>query len=92
MLVSELKYQVELAGHESHFFSRETMKFFGDTMQNFGCRETVIISNYDNDGNYHENGITRNVYELRRKRVVKHGLKQSAYFDKVTFRRVFEKK
>jgi len=34
MTPSELKYQVEKT--ESFFFTRKTMKFFGDTMKNYG--------------------------------------------------------
>lgn len=39
MTPSELKYEVEKAGHESEFFTRKTMKFFGDTMKNYGVRD-----------------------------------------------------
>ena len=44
MTPSQLKYEVEVAGHERHFFDRKTMKFFGDTMSNYGVRSTVITS------------------------------------------------
>ena len=30
MTPSQLKYEVEAAGHERHFFDRKTMKFFGE--------------------------------------------------------------
>ena len=70
MNASELKYQVEQAGTCEHFFTRKTMKFFGDTMQNYGVRSAG------------------DVWELYRRRAVKCGLKNSAYFDKVTFCRV----
>lgn len=33
MTPSELKYKLEWAGHESNFFSHQTMRFFGDTIQ-----------------------------------------------------------
>jgi hypothetical protein len=33
---SEIKYAVQNSPHESHFFDRKTMQFFGDTMRNFG--------------------------------------------------------
>lgn len=72
MTTSELKYHVEQAGHESYFFTRKTMKFFGDTMRNYGVRDAG------------------DCWELYRKHPVKHGLKNSAYFDKVTFNRVFK--
>ena len=39
MTPTQLKRHVEKAGHESYFFSRETMKFFGDTMKNYGVRD-----------------------------------------------------
>jgi hypothetical protein len=71
MTPSELKYQHETAHPDTHFFDRKTMKFFGDTMKNYGvvpCGEC---------------------WELYRKRPVKNGLKDSAYFDKRDFRRVF---
>lgn len=74
MNASELKYQHELHHPDSHMFDRETMKFFGDTICNFGCRVVTI------DG--------RELYELYRKRPVKHGLQGSFYFDVDTFERV----
>jgi hypothetical protein len=33
---SEIKYAVQNSPHESHFFDRKTMQFFGDTVRNFG--------------------------------------------------------
>lgn len=80
MTPSELKY---LTSETSpHFFTRSTMKFFGDTMRNYGvCKATV-------------DAATRKdilVWELYRKRPVKHGLCSSAYFDRKTFKRVFAK-
>lgn len=92
MTPSELKAAVEMCGHEPHFFTRSTMKFFGDTMRNYGVRRTVIMSNFDTNGQYRENGIEREVWELYRKRPVKHGLWASAYFDVKTYKRVFEMK
>lgn len=80
---SDLKYHVEQAGHESHFFARSTMKFFGDTMRNYGVRKTTIIRSYNNE--------KTEVFELYRRRSVKHGLRDSAYFDAKTFERVFAK-
>lgn len=66
---SDLKYYVEHAGREPHFFTRETMKFFGDTMRNYGVRSAG------------------DCWELYRRRPVKHGLSNSAFFDKQTFQR-----
>ncbi len=36
MTPSNLKYQVESHNPDSHFFTRETMRFHGDTMKNYG--------------------------------------------------------
>lgn len=78
---SDLKYAVEQAGHEQYFFTRSTMKFFGDTMKNYGVRKTWVKT-YDSD--------KVEVYELYRRKPVKHGLNNSAYFHRETFNRVFE--
>lgn len=86
---SDLKYYVENACHESHFFTRKTMSFFGDTMRNYGVRKTTIQTCYDEDGNYVDGGVTLEVYELYRRKPVKHGLSDSAYFDAKSFKRRF---
>ena len=75
MTASELKAKIEQTGEQPYFFSRETMKFFGDTMRNFGVRQST------------RGGVP--VWELWRKRPVKHGNKNSFYFDQQTFRRVY---
>ena len=91
MTPSELKYQVERAGHEPYFFTRKTMKFFGDTMGNYGVRDGgTMQTNWDKNGNYQKEPRTIEIWELYRKRSVKHGLNKSAYFDKETFGRVFK--
>lgn len=90
MTPSELKYNVENTGHEPYFFDRQTMRYFGDTMKNYSVRSAVIRTVYDADGNYtNAEGVKLEVWELYRKLPVRHGLKESAYFDKTTFRRVF---
>lgn len=90
---SDLKYAIENAGHESHFFTRKTMSFFGDTMRNYGVRKTMIRSTYDSEGNYiGHDGAMIEVYEIYRRKPVKHGLCSSAYFDVSTFKRVFAEK
>lgn len=90
MNASELKYHVENARTDAKFFTRENMKFAGDTMRNYGVRSAVIQSNYDAAGNWASaEGEQREVWELYRKRPVKHGLQSSAYFDKATFAQVF---
>ena len=38
MTVSELKYAVEQAETAPYFFTRKAMKFFGDTIRNYGVR------------------------------------------------------
>ena len=76
MTPSELKYQVESRKTEPCFFSRSTMKFFGDRMSNYGVRQNRITF-YD--------GETIGVWELYRKHPVKHGLSGSAYFELNTF-------
>lgn len=80
---SDLKYYVEQSGNEPHFFDRKTMKFFGDRMSNYGVRKATIDT-------YSQNGVE--VFELYRRKSVKHGLRDSAYFDCKTFQRVFSKK
>ena len=82
MTASELKYEVERHGKEPHFFARPTMKFFGDTMRNYGVRKVSFVTNMDEEVE---------AWELYRRRPVKHGLKASAYFHAETFTRVFPK-
>ena len=80
MTASDLKYEIEQHRHESHFFDRKTMQFFGDRMSNYGVRQTVVKT-YDK--------AEVPVWELYRRRPVKHGLHSSAYFCRTTFRQVF---
>lgn len=69
---SELKSWIEGLGQiGEHFFAHKTMRFFGDTMANYGVRSF---------GNY---------WELYRRKPVKHGLKESAYFNKETLKREY---
>lgn len=85
---SDLKFAVEQSGNESHFFTRKTMSFFGDTMRNYGVRLVTITVGYDAEGKYAPEGVVVMAYELYRKHPVKNGLKNSAYFDAETFKRV----
>jgi len=78
---SELKHEVETRGGDSHFFDRRTMRFFGDTMRNYGVRGPLEIETHT--------GRRVRAYELYRRRAVKHGLRRSAWFDASTFERVF---
>lgn len=80
MTASELKYRHEKYNQNSSFFDRETMKFFGDTMRNFGVRQTVINT-------LAANGVP--VFELYRKRPVKYNNNGSHYFTKDDFSVVF---
>jgi hypothetical protein len=91
MDASELKYQVENSGKESYFFDRKSMQFFGDTMRNYGVCSATILTSYDENDKYIEDGLLVEVWELFRRKAVKHGLKSSAYFDKKTFQRVYPK-
>ena len=42
MTPSELKTNILKHDHESHYFDRKTMQFFGDTMRNYGVRRAEI--------------------------------------------------
>lgn len=82
MTASELKANIEANGHKHYFFDKKTMKFFGDTMKNYGVRSAKIDTwSYG----------TVECWELYRKRPVKHGLQKSAFFDKKTFQRMLKK-
>jgi hypothetical protein len=78
---SELKYRVESAKHESHFFSRANMKFAGDTMRNYGVRGPLRFKTHSGDA--------CEVWELFRRRAVKFGLRDSAYFRTDTYAQTF---
>ena len=78
MNASELKSKVT-----GNFFYRDSMKFFGDTMRNYGVRSSTVTT---------WEGLTVEVQELYRRHAVKYGLKDSAYFDKKTFERVHPKR
>ena len=80
MTKTELKEKVEATG--SHFFERDSMKFFGDTMKNYGVCSAVIDT-------HTKGGIE--TWELYRKNPVKHGNQKSAYFRKDNFERVHKK-
>lgn len=91
MTPADLKYHVE-QGQDRFFFTRETMRFFGDTMRNYGVRDGGKIPYHwdDTGNNYSEEPRYIEIWELYRKHPVKHGLRDSAYFDKKTFKRVFK--
>ncbi len=77
---SDLKYYVSETG--SHFFDRSSMKFFGDTMANYGLRKNVPV--ITSEGKVY-------CFELTRKRPVAHGLANSTFFNMETLERVFPK-
>lgn len=86
---SDLKCAVEQSGNEPYFFTRKTMQFFGDTMRNYGVRQVWIVTERQELGSGVTQESNKLVYELYRRKAVKHGLKDSAFFDAVTFKRVY---
>ena len=78
MTPSELKTSILAHDPDSHFFDRKTMQFFGDTMRNYGVRKAEI------------EGV--DVWELYRKRPVKHGLQSSAFFRVSDFKQVLRRR
>lgn len=86
MTPSELKYQHEKAVPNCYFFSRASMRYFGDTMKNYGVRSAKLTVRYDVKGDYlHGEKQIIDVWELYRKKPVKHGLTTKVYFCKTTF-------
>lgn len=77
MTSSELKalYERNEEGG-AHFFERSAMKFFGDTMANYGVRKVRVISKYD----FSKISEPFEAWELYRIQPVIHGLNSSAYF------------
>ena len=81
MTPSELKRQHEEHNPHSLFFSRNNMKFAGDTMRNYYVpAETIMAVLRD--------GTEVECYELQRRHPVKCGLNSSAYFDTQEFAQV----
>jgi hypothetical protein len=85
MTAAGLKALYKRNAPEGHFFDRATMRFFGDSMRNFGVRDGGKVKTAG------ENGIEEaEVWELIRKRPVqcgRHG--HLAYFRKDSGREVF---
>ena len=88
MTPSELKYQIECTGKEKHFFDSKTMKFWGDTMKNYGVRSVSVLAQFNDAGEYSEEGFQTEAWELYRKRPVKHGMNKSTYFRKSDYSRI----
>ena len=83
MTPSELKFHVS-SGSDRFFFARDTMRFFGDTMRNYGVyAQPVTVDTYSGDK------VT--CWELYRRRPVKHGMCDSAFFALDDYRRVLPK-
>lgn len=80
MTAYELRRCVESRGTKTHFFSRENMRFAGDTMRNYGVRRAKIRT---------YSGEVVECWDLYRRRPVKYGLRTSAYFSAETFAQVF---
>ena len=80
---SDLKFAIEQAGTSPHFFTRSTMRFFGDTMRNYGVRKTTINT-------YTEGNVP--VFELYRRHPVKHNNQDSAFFRIDNLERAYKKK
>ncbi len=57
------------------YFTRDTMKFFGDTMKNYGVRKIQVAEKWDES-----KPEPFEAWELYRIKPVKHGLKSSSYF------------
>lgn len=79
MTPAELKRKVENTG--SLHFTRNNMRWGGDTMANYGVRSAMVVPA---DG-----GDPVPCWELHRKAPTRCGLKGSCYFNKQTFEKVF---
>jgi hypothetical protein len=77
MTKSELKRKVEETG--SFYFSRENMKFAGDTMANFKIIRPRLVQTTRGE---------RMAYELRRKNKTPRGYYWPEFFDTETFERL----
>jgi hypothetical protein len=85
MTASELKYLYERNNPGGHFFDRDTMRFFGDTIRNFGVRDGGTVDTLTTEGI--NKGVE--VWELYRKRPVKCGLHgHCCYFSKADGREI----
>jgi len=85
MQASELKQLYEFNNPQGHFFDRKTMRFFGDTMTNFGVCDAGHVKSMT------ERGIELvEAWDLYRKRPVNGGMHgHCAYFRKDNGQQVF---
>jgi len=79
MTPSELKQLYESNNPDGYFFDRKSMKFFGDTMSNYGVSRAIVI--FEIWATHYDDGKPLGCWELRRKHPVKLGLCTSHYFD-----------
>jgi hypothetical protein len=77
----QLAEHVRNSRHDSRFFTKNTMNFFGDSFANYEVTGPLPIQS---------GGETVFVYKLSRKRAVKHGLKHDTFFHADFFNRVFQ--
>jgi len=85
MTPSGLKQLYESSNPAGYFFSRRTMRFFGDTMSNFGVRDGGRVKSMSEDGIEDVEA-----WELVRRRPVSGGLHgHCAYFRKDNGQEVF---
>jgi hypothetical protein len=78
----QLKEKVLEKNPESLFFSKNNMKFAGDTMSNFAVLKPVEIKT--------NMGEKRMCYELKRKKPVKMGIQSSFWFCAESFELVWK--
>lgn len=84
---ADLKAHVEST--ESHFFDRKTMKFFGDTMANYGLRKAKVklVTKYVNGVPCEFEEVE--AYELYRRKPVKYNNRSSTFWAVADLRRLF---
>jgi hypothetical protein len=86
MTASKLKGLYERNKPEGHFFDRKTMRFFGDSMRNFGVYDAGKVKTLTASGGVEE----VDTWALYRKRPVQCGLHGfCAYFRKDNGQEVF---
>ena len=86
MNFNELKYNVQTKGGESHFFDRDTLKFFGECLSDMRLLKTTYVIT-DVCGEKHNCYC---VSVTRRKNAFGHcmGYKYYHYFDMETFHHI----
>jgi hypothetical protein len=82
MNASTLKFYYQKHNPNGYFFSRRTMRFFGDTMRNYGVKSRRFLNGPG------KHGPGADFWELWRKTPVNGGLRESAFFNKQSFQHV----